>query len=349
MRRPDLRPISIDHLVGSSTECSEFYLLITRSQLVSVLPSDYPERLMVLSPLCRFVGSRSANVAITFGLAMVPTVFLMGMALDYSTAAHRQAQLNGASDAAALSAVTPAMMGQSITNATAQATAIFNGKAASLGGLAASPVPSVSITDSGLVRTATVSYTASATNNFPSILGQQTWPISGSSTASGTGAPNINFYLLLDASPSIAIAGSPAGITTMEANTTGQHDLNGDTGCSFACHESNPASDNLGNPGGEDNYTLARNLGVTLRIDLLAQAVSNLMTAAASLEAANNNTYQMAIYTFDYTFNTIYAPSGKPSSNLTAAAAAGAAIQALEVYDNTCLTSTNCNHDTDTD
>ena len=70
-------------------------------------------------------------------------------------------------------------------------------------------------------------------------------------------------------------------------------------GCAFACHESNPSSDNLGNPGGEDNYALAANLGVTTRIQNLATATQALMTTAATTEAANNAVYQMAIYTFN--------------------------------------------------
>ena len=120
-------------------------------------------------------------------------------------------------------------------------------------------------------------------------------------------------------------------------------------GCAFACHETNPAADNLGNPGGEDNYALARNLGVTLRIDLLAQAAANLMTTAQTTETANNNTYKVAIYTFDYGFNTVFAPSGLPSTNLSSASSAAAGIQSVKtVYDNSCLTSTNCNQDTDT-
>ena len=37
-------------------------------------------------------------------------------------------------------------------------------------------------------------------------------------------------------------------------------------GCAFACHESDPTADNLGNPNNEDNYALAQNLGVVTRI-----------------------------------------------------------------------------------
>jgi hypothetical protein len=124
--------------------------------------------------------------------------------------------------------------------------------------------------------------------------------------------------------------------------------VTGAKGCAFACHESNPAADSLGNPGGEDNYALARNLGVTLRIDMMAQAVANLMSMATTTQAANNTTYKAAIYTFDTGINTVYAPSGMPSANLTAAATAAANIQVLEVYNEEYLTSSSFNYDSDT-
>jgi Flp pilus assembly protein TadG len=293
---------------------------------------------MMINILRRFVRDRRANVAIIFAIASIPTIFLLGMGLDYSSAVRRQAQLDAAVDAAAIAAVTPAMMAQDTAVATTTATNIFNGKAATLSGLQSGPTPTVTITNNGLVRTATVSYTAQATNNFPILLGKTAWTISGTSTASSTVMPNINFYLLLDASPSMAIAGTPAGITTMVNNTASQG------GCAFACHESNPSADNLGNPGGIDNYQLARNLGVTLRIDLLAQATASLMTTAAATEAANGNTYKVALYTFDVGVNTVQTLT----SNLTTAKTEAAAINVLTVYDNNCLTSSNCNNDEDT-
>ncbi len=292
----------------------------------------------------QFLRNRKANVAVIFALAMVPTIYLLGMTLDYTQAVRKRSQLNAAIDAAAIATVTPSMMAQSNSAATTAATNIFNATAKALSGLAAAPSLTVNITNSGLVRTSTLSYTAASTNNFPALLGAPAWPIGGTSSASASGAPNINFYLLLDDSPSMAIAGTPAGITTMVNNTSSQG------GCAFACHETHPSSDNLGNPGGEDNYALARSLGVTLRIDLMSQAVANLMSTAATEQAANNNTYKVAIYTFDYAFNTVYAPSGLPSTNLSAAASAASNnIQLLQVYDNNCLTSSNCNNDTDTD
>jgi hypothetical protein len=136
----------------------------------------------------------------------------------------------------------------------------------------------------------------------------------------------------------MAIAATQAGINTMVANTSSQG------GCAFACHESNPAGDNLGNPGGEDNYALAQSLGVTLRIDNLRTATQSLMTTAQSTEATNSAQYRMAIYTFDTNFNTIQTLT----SSLTTAESAAANITQLETYQNSWLTKTNDNNDTDT-
>lgn len=285
---------------------------------------------------------RKANVAVMFAVMMVPCIYLLGMTLDYTQAVRKRSQLNAALDAAVIAAVTPSMLSQSNSAATTAATNVFWATAASLPGLSGQPTLNITVTNVGLVRTVTASYTSASTNNFPILLGTPAWHIDGTSAASASGAPNINFYLLLDDSPSMAIAGTPAGVATMVSHTSSQG------GCAFACHETNPAADNLGNPGGEDNYALARNLGVTLRIDLLAQAAANLMTTAQTTETANHNTYKVAIYTFDYGFNTVFAPSGLPSTNLSSAATAAAGISVKTVYDNSCLTSTNCNQDTDT-
>ena len=169
------------------------------------------------------------------------------------------------------------MMTQPDATAQTAATNMFNALHATLTGVTnITPTFTVTAGNNGLAvtRTVTVSYTANATNNFPNVLGlltgtsQISWPISGTSQSTSSIPPNINFYLLLDNSPSMNIAATTAGINTMVANTSSQG------GCAFACHESHPSSDNLGNPGGEDNYTLAQNLGVVTRIQNMAAATS---------------------------------------------------------------------------
>src|SRR5208282_5399544 len=124
------------------------------------------------------------------------------------------------------------------------------------------------------------------------LLGIPTTTISGQSSSAAGLSVNINFYLLLDNSPSMNIAATTAGINTMVANTSAQG------GCAFACHESDPSADNLGNPNGEDNYTLAQKLGVVTRMQNLASATQSLMSTASATEGSNTSQYQMAIYTF---------------------------------------------------
>lgn len=316
----------------------------------------------------RFVRDRRGSTAIIFALLLIPIIFLIGMGLDFSSAASKRIRLNAAADAAALSMVTPTAMTESCADAQATAQNVFMGEASLVSGITYGTPTFSGCQDNATTRTITVSYTADSLNAFPDILGlltktpEMTWTITGSSTATATTAPNINFYLLLDNSPSMDIAATTSGINTMVANTSAQG------GCALACHESNPsASDVAGNPNGEDNYTLAKNLGVVTRIENMASATSSLMSTASQMMTSNNSTcpngpgcYQMGIFTFNVqgstnsqcsstTIQTIYAPNCAPSSDLSAAQTAASGIDVLEVCSNNYLTCSNNNSDTDTD
>jgi Flp pilus assembly protein TadG len=257
--------------------------------------------------LRRFAGDKRANVAIIFGISIIPLTFLIGMTIDYSRAAWRQTQLDAAADAAVLSALTPGMLKTSPTDAQLinQATNVFNAQVQSIPGInySASNL-SVTVSDSGISRTLTLTYAASSQNAFASVLGQATIALTGKSQATSSVPPNIDFYVLLDNSPSMAIAATTSGINTMVANTPDQ--------CAFGCHESDTSPN--------DRYALARSLGVSLRMDLVAQATQNLTTTAQQTMNTNNNQYRMAIYTFNIGFNTIQTLT---SSMSTAQASAG--------------------------
>ncbi len=295
---------------------------------------------MTFAALRRFAGDRKGNVAIIFAFSLMPIALLTGMGIDYTVATQKKAMLDAAADAAALAAVTPAMMAQPSSASVTAATNMFNSQAATVSGLGTSASASITAVDNGLTRTVTVNYTASSRNSFAGVLGQQNWALAGSSQSTSSVAPNIDFYLLLDNSPSMAIAATSAGITTMVNHTAAQG------GCAFACHESNPSADNLGNPNNEDNYTLASNLGVVTRIQNLNAATQSLMDTATTTMQNFNSTYRMAIYTFNTGgINTITART----ASLSTAKSLAAGIDVLQVYKNNCLTSSNCNNDEDTD
>jgi Flp pilus assembly protein TadG len=320
---------------------------------------SFEEDVMRVAALRRFAADRKGNVALIFGLALLPVTFLTGMGIDYTSAARKKAVLDAASDAAALAAVTPAMMASTDAASIAAATAMFNSQVSNVPGLTYAPANlTVTATDNALTRTVTVSYTASSQNAFGGVLGQQNWPLSGGSHSTASVAPNIDFYLLLDNSPSMEIPATSAGLTTL-STTMYKGNLAFGGGCAFACHEANPAAESpaLNNPKGSngvvmDNYTYAEQLGVTLRIDNLRAATQSLMTTAATMEQTYNSTYRMATYTFNTGGISTITPL---TSSLSTAGTQAANINVLEVYDNNNLcTTTACtggtgNNDEDTD
>jgi len=268
----------------------------------------------------------------------IPLIFAVGAGVDYGSANMAKAKLDAVADTAALAAVDHQNITATAAAAQTAAQNTFSAEAANLPNVAVNNA-TVTVTDSTTGRTAVVNYTATKTNTFMGLFGYPTTTITGSSTAQAGLTTNINFYLLLDNSPSMNIAATTAGINTMVANTQAQG------GCAFACHESHPSSDNLGNPGGVDNYTLAQNLGVVTRMENLATATQALMNSAAAMEGPNQQ-YQVAIYTFNNSsLNTIQLLT----SNLANAEQAAANINVEEVYSNNWLTKTDQNNDTDTD
>ncbi len=196
----------------------------------------------------RLWSDRTGNIALITALVMIPLTFALGMTFDYTLAASRKDKLDGVADAAALGATNPGEMSQSWNAAASQATSLFNGQATTVSGVA-SATPTIGGSDATVgtvvTRTVIVSYTAKSQNVFASLLGMPTMTISGSSTAKASTAPNIDFYLMLDTSPSMEIAATSAGITAMENDTQQESDIgtppNGN-GCAFGCHQSN-ASD----------------------------------------------------------------------------------------------------------
>jgi Flp pilus assembly protein TadG len=311
---------------------------------------------MLRARLYHFTIDRKANVAVIFALTMVPIIFLLGMTLDFTQALRKKEQLDAAADAAAIAAVRPAMLMQTDTVAQDTAYAIFMSTANSIPGLAAVPTPTITVTDLGLSRTVSVSYNAASLNNFPKVLlNTASWPINGSATAQAAAAPNMNFYLLMDDSPSMAIGATTTDISNLiTATAPANQPASSSQNCGFACHETNIAHDG----GTKDNLTIARNNNITLRIDLVTNAVNQLLNTWSNcpqsgvsggvmqcMSALNNTTYKAALYTFDLGLNTL--------ATLTTPTLAGTKVSNIQlmpvVYQNCVVTTTNCKTDNGTD
>lgn len=293
------------------------------------------ERMPTRRRLAELLHDKSGSMFVFMAVSMLALGAATGVGVDFARGLNFKSDLQGAVDAAAISGASVYLNAGYATQATTAATNYMTNATANLptnNGVTSSVTLSQSAP-----WTVTVNASASINSTFNGLF-ENTIPVSVTATANGPSNPNIDFYLMLDDSPSMAIAATQAGINTMVANTSKQG------GCAFGCHESNPSADNLGNPGGEDNYQLARNLGVTLRMDNLQTATTNLMSTAQTTETSNSATYRVAIYTFDYAFNTIQSLT----SSLSTAKSAANNIALLEVYDNNCLTRACTSGDTDT-
>jgi Flp pilus assembly protein TadG len=283
--------------------------------------------------LDRLLRNRRGNVAMMYALIAPVLVFAGGAAIDYGRTAQIHTKLNAAADAAALAALTPTMLQQSNQTAQDASKAMFQGLTEGIPGLTVGATQvTVSVTNvaNTLIRDVSVTYSTSVNTIFAQVLGKSALPVSGSSQASAQASPNIDFYVLLDNSPSMALPATDAGITQMQSLTT-QEESPG--GCAFACHHAktninkdtagNPCTDGtmptLGSPPPSttkgvlycdtphgtqiDNYKVARNNNITLRLDELNSGVSTLLqtasTASQSSMFATPPKYRFSIYSMD--------------------------------------------------
>lgn len=238
--------------------------------------------------LNRFRRDTSANVAVLFTLAMLPILSAVGSAVDYTQASRIRAKLLSAADAASVGSVaksSPAYIAAGTMTAlgpipagNADAKNIFNALAKS--GEFTLDTVTASVSKSANAVDSTVSFSATVPTTFLGVVGMKTITVTGSSTATASTPQYIDFYLLLDNSPSMGVGATPDDVATMVNNTPDK--------CAFACHDTADK---------KNYYKLAKKLGVTTRIDVLRSATEQLMDTAAETETFSNQ-FRMAIYDF---------------------------------------------------
>ncbi|MDH4442548.1 MAG: pilus assembly protein TadG-related protein [Rhizobium sp.] len=240
-----------------------------------------------------FLHDRSGNFGMMTALLLVPLMGVAGLALDMSDALLVRTSLQATADAAALSAVAEASTGVSeamlMTSDGQVSAAIADARKVFIGQTSNSPDYTLVSADVDVVKTgsqlkAIFTYKADVPTTLSRILGQSKVTVSGVAEAVFQTETFRDFYLLLDNTPSMGVGATPADVNRMVANT-------GDK-CAFACH--------IVRDGVEDRnsyYNLAKRLGVTIRIDVVAAATSALMETAKTTRKSSNQ-YRMAVYTF---------------------------------------------------
>ncbi len=241
----------------------------------------------------RFLQDCSGNFGITTALLLVPVIGVAGLAIDIHTAVIAKGDLQAAADSAVLAAVGEYSAGTRqamqigdkgrLTDAIEDARKVFNAHAGNRTDykLVASDVE---VVKSGRDLQAVFSYTAEVPTTLARILGQESVTISGKATAVFQTETFRDFYLLLDNTPSMGVAATPAEVTRMMSATPDR--------CAFACHIVKDGVDDK-----NSYYHIAKRNGIVTRIDVVAQATSALMTTAMT-ERKSDNQFRMAVYTF---------------------------------------------------
>jgi Flp pilus assembly protein TadG len=237
----------------------------------------------------RFRKDRSGNVAVIFTLAMLPILSAIGVAVDYSRATQVRSKLQSAIDAASVGSVarkSPAFIAAgtmtgdgAIAAGATDAKNIFDGNMSGVSGYTLKSV-TPTVTKAGMLITSTVTFSADVPTVFLGVMNKSKMTVTGSSTAVTKMPQYIDFYLLLDNSPSMGVGATPADVTKMVNNTSDK--------CAFACHDLN---DN------NNYYNKAKTLGVTTRIDVLRTATQQLMDTATATQTYTSQ-FRMAIYDF---------------------------------------------------
>lgn len=217
----------------------------------------------------RAAKDKRGNVLMIMGFALIPITMAAGMTVDYTRAARLKTKLDAAADAAVLSAVAQAATGANDKAVCERAAALFDSQASGIDaigynkrtnvtvtvGTAATPsnVSYNGVTDactspignasSATARIVSLNYTVESNNFFGGILKKLTTTVSGRAGSEVSIAPDIDFYVALDTSPSMALPVTDAGITALTSTVS----------CTFACHTNN-ASNTI-----QDNGTFALN------------------------------------------------------------------------------------------
>ncbi|MCK1593742.1 pilus assembly protein [Bradyrhizobium sp. 159] len=244
----------------------------------------------------RFVHDRRGNIAVIFALCCVPLITVVGCAVDYSRATQIRSKLQGAADAASVGSVaksSPAFAAAGtmtsdgpISVGVTDAQNIFDANRANLTGYTLKNI-TPTVVKSGSTVKSTVSFSAELNTMFLGVIGKTALTVSGTSTATASMPLYIDFYLLLDNSPSMGVGATPGDVQTMVNNTSDK--------CAFACHDLKDKN---------NYYDLARKLGVTTRIDVLRSATQSLMDTASATETYSNQ-FRMAIYDFGGSASTL--------------------------------------------
>jgi Flp pilus assembly protein TadG len=238
--------------------------------------------------LTPFIKNTSGNVAVTFALLSVPLLGAAGVAFDYARVSSERSKVLESMDAALLAGAQQTQ--RLLADGQSQQSAIEGGKIVALDyynvsmfdrniSQANAIEPVITVTSDQVVANA--SFTGQIDATLSSVLGISEGEFAVESTVAVSSPQFLQFHFVIDNSNSMGIGATDSDIATMQ---------NSQMSCAFACHV----------PSGANTFTDtlddARALGVTLRMDVVRDAVDSVLER---IEEQNMGVQvKAAVYTF---------------------------------------------------
>lgn len=194
--------------------------------------------------IASFRSDRRGNLGIIFAFALLPIMSAIGCAVDYSMATRTKAKLQSAADAASVAAIAQNSPGYvaaakmtgdgAVAEAVADAYKVLDGNMTAVSGYT-NLLRTSTVTKAGIKLTSRMDFSADVPVTFMKVLGYQNLTVAGSSNATASLPPYLDFYLMLDVSGSMGLPSTDAEQTRLAA-------INPDMfaqypgGCTLACH-----------------------------------------------------------------------------------------------------------------
>lgn len=270
-----------------------------------------------------FLHNRSGHFGILTALMAVPMITCVGIAVDYTYALERREVYQNAADAAAVGVLSQKSSTMSAALAMTsdgevalgadEAMKLFNAQLTAAEQELVENV-SISVARQSTDIIAKVNFTLNVPTSFLNIINVSQIDVNGTSSAVSPDNHFVDFHILIDNTPSMGVAATEADIETMEKNTS-------DT-CAFACHTTDTAN---------NYYTLAKSLGVKMRIDVVRQATQTLTDTAAATRVSEDQ-FRMAVYTFGTKAETMGLTTvSAPSTDLAAVKTLANAVDLMTI------------------
>jgi Flp pilus assembly protein TadG len=195
--------------------------------------------------ISRFRRDNKANIAVIFGIAILPILTFVGAATDYSMATRVKAKLQSAADAASVASISKNSIGYNaaalmsgdgpVSAAVTDANNIFNGNVNNETYAYTNLSLTTTVNKTGGTLTSQVTFSADVPVVFMKVLGYQKLSVGGVSNSTSSLPPYLDFYLMLDLSGSMGLPSTNAEQGRLAAINPDDFSVY-PNGCTFACH-----------------------------------------------------------------------------------------------------------------